>query len=443
MVNCKSPYEPREDSTLLEKYVRQYAHGNVLDMGTGSGIQAITAAHIKNVNSVIATDIQKSTIEYCKKNIKNKKIKFIASDLFGALYNNRNPKKFDTLENSNNRNFRRAQKPLVFDTIIFNPPYLPEELKVKDLTIEGGKKGYEVIENFLNDVNNYLKPDGLILILFSSLTKKEKVDEYIRNNLIEFKLLEKQHYFFEDLFVYKINKSAILKELENEKLKNIKFFSKGKRGLIFTGYYKKKKVAIKIKNPDSDALLRIENEITYIKLLNKKNIGPKLIFYGKDFLVYEFLEGYNILDFLDTIKKDSIIEKYNKKEKNNNKINKNYNNLQNKKIIIKIIKKIMVQMHIMDKLKINKEEMSHPQNHIIIDKKNNPILLDFERTRYTLKPSNVTQFTDFLISKNILKILKNNRIIINKNIMINAARKYKNQENKDNFIKILKLIEDG
>ena len=115
MSNSKSIYEPREDSTLLEKYVRQYAKGSVLDIGTGSGIQAITAAYNKNVSSVLATDIQQSVIELCNKNIINKKIKFIVSDLFKNL----KYKKFDTLENSNNRNFRRAQKPLVFDTIIF------------------------------------------------------------------------------------------------------------------------------------------------------------------------------------------------------------------------------------------------------------------------------------------------------------------------------------
>ena len=61
MVNCKSPYEPREDSTSLEAYVRQYAKGSVLDMGTGSGIQAITAAHNSNVSSVLATDVQEDT----------------------------------------------------------------------------------------------------------------------------------------------------------------------------------------------------------------------------------------------------------------------------------------------------------------------------------------------------------------------------------------------
>ena len=408
MVNCKSIYEPREDSALLERYVRQYAKGHVLDMGTGSGIQAIAATQSSKVDFVTGADVLKSAIDYCRKCIKNRKIKkFLVSDLFDGI------KKDKQLKNKK------------FDTIIFNPPYLPDELKVKDLTLEGGKKGYEAIERFLNEANNFLKPEGVILIVFSSLTKKEKVDEFIRNNLLEFELLEKQHYFFEDLYVYKLNKSVALKDLEKNNIKSIKYFAKGKRGIIYIGNYKNKKVAIKIKNPESKAILRTNNEIKYLKILNKKNIGPKLLFYRKDYLVYKFVEGINISEFLERTIKNNSIKKINDK---------------NNKIILKIIKNILNQMFALDQLKVNKEEMSHPQKHIIIDKKNNPILIDFERMHYTIKPSNVTQFCDFLVSNNMLNTLRSNKININKNDIINAAKIYKPRQNKNSFNNIVNQI---
>jgi release factor glutamine methyltransferase len=383
-------YDPREDSKLLEKYVWEYAKGSVLDIGTGSGIQALAAAKSKKVKSVLATDIQSSVINYNKKNIINKKIKFIASDLF---------------ENINKK----------FDTIIFNPPYLPQELKVKDLTLEGGKKGFEVIERFLNEVNSFLKSDGVILTVFSSLTKKEKVDEFIKDNLLEFEELDKKHIFFEDLYAYSIKKSDILKKLEKKGINNIKYFAKGKRGFVFKGEFKNKIVGIKIKNPESKAILRTNNEINFLKILNKKKIGPKLLFSGEDFLVYEFVKGPNIGELFS------------------------YERLE-PKLIKKTLVETMQQMYEMDKMKINKEEMSHPHKHIIIDNKYEPVLIDFERAHYTIKPSNVTQFSDFLISKHVLTVLKKNNIKINKNKIISLAKKYKGQRNKKNFNKIIQLI---
>ena len=387
MVSCKSVYEPREDSTMLEKYVRQYAKGNVLDVGTGSGIHAIAAVQYKNVKSVLATDVQKDVIEYCKKCINNKKIRFLQSDLFNNIKGK-------------------------FDAIIFNPPYLPQELQLKDLTIEGGKKGYEVIEKFLDEVNIFLKPDGSILMVFSSLTKKEKVGEFIKNNLLDFEELEKQHIFFEDIHVYLLRKNELLKKLENKKISNIKYLAKGHRGLLFTGLYHNKKIAIKVKNPKSTAFGRIENESKWLKKLNKLHIGPKLIFFDKDYFVYDYIDGDFIVDYI--------------KKSNKNQIKKT-------------MKKIFNQLSVLDKLKIDKEEMHHPLKHIIISR-NKPFLIDFERTHYSQNPKNVTQFCQFLISGYLSKIIQHKEININKNEMIQLAKVYKNSKNNKNFKKIIEAI---
>ena len=67
-------YEPNEDSYLLVEFVKRFAKGKVLDMGTGSGIQAMAAAESKNTDSVLAVDAQKGVISYCKRCIKNKRV---------------------------------------------------------------------------------------------------------------------------------------------------------------------------------------------------------------------------------------------------------------------------------------------------------------------------------------------------------------------------------
>ena len=174
-------YQPAEDSLLLEKHAEKFSRGNVLDMGTGIGIQALAASRNNSVSAILAADIDPETVAYCKRNLKNSKIKVIQSDLFSNI----------------------SEK---FDTIIFNPPYLPEEkdLKTKDKALYGGKFGYEIIEKFFIHVNKHLSKNGKILMVFSSITGKSKVDKIIKSSGFKFKQIDKQHIFFEDLYVYSI-----------------------------------------------------------------------------------------------------------------------------------------------------------------------------------------------------------------------------------------------
>jgi len=162
-------YEAAEDSFLLAKFVREYAKGRVLDVGVGSGI--LMEAALTKTKNVKGVDIDKEAINYCKK----KKLDVSYSDLFSNV----------------------KEK---FDLIIFNPPYLPED-EIKDKDLIGGKHGYELIERFFLNVDKFLNKNGKILMLFSSLTNKKKVDEIIKKKF-KFKLLKEENYFFEKLFVY-------------------------------------------------------------------------------------------------------------------------------------------------------------------------------------------------------------------------------------------------
>jgi len=171
-------YEPSEDSELLAKYVAKFAKGKVLDLGTGSGIQAETA--LKFTNNVLATDINKEAIKYVKKKGIKTKVSYLFNNIKGK-----------------------------FDLIIFNAPYLPdEELEDKESKkiTSGGRYGYEILEKFFEQVNNYLNEDGKVLIIFSSLTNKNKIDKIIKKNNFKFKLLETKKVFFETLYCYLVYK---------------------------------------------------------------------------------------------------------------------------------------------------------------------------------------------------------------------------------------------
>ena len=134
-------YQPAEDSYLINQFVKQYAIGRVLDMGTGSGIQALTAIKSPNVREVIAVDINEQAIIKLNNQIKEKKLRKIKA-INGNLF-----------ENVAGH----------FNLIVFNPPYLPQDKGIEDPALYGGKRGWEISERFFSEVSNHLSPDGKIL----------------------------------------------------------------------------------------------------------------------------------------------------------------------------------------------------------------------------------------------------------------------------------------
>jgi len=376
-------YEPQEDSFLLQEVVKQFAYGKVLDIGTGSGIQAFTAAKLPLVKSVLAIDINPEAIENLSNLVdKPAKVKTKVSDLFSRVKDK-------------------------YDTIIFNPPYLPQDSGIMDLALYGGKKGWEVSARFFAQAGKFLDSKGQILFLFSSYTNKEKIDEIIRHNLFEFEQVASEKFdFFEELLVYRIKKSNVLRQLEKKKITGIKFLAKGKRGIVFEGKWKSKRVAIKTMNPNSTAIGRIDNEAKWLVILNKHKIGAQFYFSGQDYLVMEFLAGERI---------DAWIGKQHR---------------QDKVKIVNLILDLLKQCYEMDKLKMSKEEMHHPYKHILILSKKKtvkPVMIDFERCHNTNKPTNVTQFLEFICRME--KELKRRGINFSVSEIRGLAQEYRESEN--------------
>ncbi|MBI2449384.1 methyltransferase, partial [Candidatus Pacearchaeota archaeon] len=139
-------YKPRDDSYLLAGEIKKYIsllkdkNIRVLDMGSGSGIQAETCiqAGIPREN-ILTADIDKEAVQHLKK----KGFESIQSDLLSDIKGK-------------------------FDMVIFNPPYLPESKYDKEKDTTGGKKGCETILRFLKQAKAHLNKDGRIFIVFSS-----------------------------------------------------------------------------------------------------------------------------------------------------------------------------------------------------------------------------------------------------------------------------------
>lgn len=177
-------YDPQEDSFLMVKQIAGYAKGSAkaLDMGTGSGILALEAA--KYSGKVIAVDVSKRAVEELRKKVVSESLDNIEvreSDLFSAIGNDER-----------------------FDLILFNPPYLPADKDYPDAALDGGKQGFETVFRFLKQAGKHLEKKGVILLLFSSLSKKDKIDKQLSAFGYKARQIAGQKMLFEELYVYEI-----------------------------------------------------------------------------------------------------------------------------------------------------------------------------------------------------------------------------------------------
>ena len=144
----------------------------------------------------------------------------------------------------------------------------------------------------------------------------------------------------------------------------MEFLAKGKRSHVF----RDGDIVVKVEREDSKAVNRILNEAFWLKMLNKKGIGPKFLKLEGNKVYMEFIEGEKILDYA---------KKASKKELN------------------KVLVELLEQCRILDKMQVNKLEMNHPMKHVLV-RKNKVVMIDFERCKRTENPKNVTQVCQFL-----------------------------------------------
>jgi len=178
--HCPGVYRPAEDTFLLLDHL---IPGNrVLEIGCGTGIISIYCARMGR--NVTCCDISQGALDCAEKNaIRNRvSLNIVNSNLF--------------------QNIEGA-----YDTIIFNPPYLPVEDRFENAEQwNGGSDGFDIIAPFLDSADRYLEDSGSIYIILSSLT--DLVSLQNRYKKYTFKEKAKESYFFETLFLFQLFKAV-------------------------------------------------------------------------------------------------------------------------------------------------------------------------------------------------------------------------------------------
>jgi len=186
-------YKPAEDSFLAMRTIGKIASEigdkevEIADIGTGTGLLGIYAASLLNTKRLVLADINLHAVELAKRNYQLNKLKLKDKNANVEIVRS------DLLQNIQGS----------FDLIIFNAPYLRGSISSHLPTIEkawnGGRRGIEISEKFLDEAKAKLNKNGTILLIASSLSDFEGLNKRINELGYKTNDIAKEHYFFEDI----------------------------------------------------------------------------------------------------------------------------------------------------------------------------------------------------------------------------------------------------
>lgn len=187
-------YDPAEDTFLLLKTINPRKKDTVLEIGTGTGIIALSCA--QKGADVICSDINPYAVTLTQKNIMTNKQRI------NGLITVRKGSLFDVVEPQER-----------FSLIIFNPPYLPTTQDEYvggsgwfDKAVSGGRTGLQITIQFIKRLPEYLTKNGRAFTVFSSKSPRKMFDDTIEKNHLRHSIVSTQSFTDETLEIHMIIK---------------------------------------------------------------------------------------------------------------------------------------------------------------------------------------------------------------------------------------------
>ena len=196
-------YQPAEDSALLAEAVVDHARGRFLEVGTGSGWVAERAARDAEVTRVVASDVNPHACESARER--------------GAALRAEGHLGIEAVRANLVDPFRDG----AFDTVAFNPPYLPTDPDNEwddwmESALSGGESGRKFLNPFVDDVGRVLADGGRVLLLVSSLTGFEEVVARVEARGFDHETVVQESYPFETLSVLRLTRESASKSAAEE-----------------------------------------------------------------------------------------------------------------------------------------------------------------------------------------------------------------------------------
>ena len=187
----ETEYLIEETNKLIEKHLKN-KQINIIDIGTGSGVIAITLKKLNPNAKITATDISNKALKVAKKNQKlhNTNIRFIKTDLYKNV----------------------KQK---YNVIISNPPYIPTNSKNVELQVQknephialfGGKDGLDCYKRIIKNIKQIAEKEHIIAFEIGEDQGKQ-IKKLIKDEFPNDKVIIKKDYNNFERYVYAVSNS--------------------------------------------------------------------------------------------------------------------------------------------------------------------------------------------------------------------------------------------
>lgn len=170
---------------LLEEIEKMPLKGkSFLELGCGSGLLSIVAA--KRGARVVSSDINPEAISCTRINAEknNVRLHLIESDVFARI-----PRQ-------------------VFDIIVINPPFFPQEAKSTAEMAWYCGAHFEYFEKMFSQIGAFFVPESLVLMVLSQDCETDEIKRIAAKNGFVFRLRTSKRNWFERENIFEIRKAA-------------------------------------------------------------------------------------------------------------------------------------------------------------------------------------------------------------------------------------------
>ena len=201
-----------------------------------------------------------------------------------------------------------------------------------------------------------------------SLTNPSPILKYV----LCYPVFDEKEYSKRLIEAYLLGIRSLILEGKTE-IKGIHVIGKGTTSIVVKGkYFDGRIITVKIRRLDSnrDSVIK---EAKILLIANRREIGPKLIAFSRNFVLWEFIEGIPLSEIIATIKDITLLKR--------------------------ILLNLLEQAYRLDLIGVSHKELSEPKNHVLVTKDSKVFILDFETASTSSKKTNLTQLMNLLFFK--------------------------------------------